>query len=71
MDGDLNKAADGVEAATKRFIAAAPLANALGRMITPEEVAEAVLYLVNAPMVSNTYIAIDGAKSVGVPAPKL
>ncbi len=67
MEGDLDKASDGRAAATKRFIAAAPLAAALGRMITPEEVAEAVLYLVRAPMVSNTYIAIDGAKSVGVP----
>jgi meso-butanediol dehydrogenase/(S,S)-butanediol dehydrogenase/diacetyl reductase len=68
MEGDLDKAPDGREAATQRFIAASPLAHAHGRMITPEEVAEAVLYLVNAPMVSNTYIAIDGAKSVGVPA---
>jgi NAD(P)-dependent dehydrogenase (short-subunit alcohol dehydrogenase family) len=39
-------------------------------MITPEEVAEAVLYLVSdtAAMVTGTSIAIDGGKSLGVPA---
>ena len=48
---------------------ASPLAAALGRMITPEEVAESILYLVSdaAIMVTGTAIAIDGGKSLGVP----
>ena len=39
-------------------------------MITPAEVAEAVLYLASdaALMVTGTAIAIDGGKSLGVPA---
>ena len=38
-------------------------------MITPEEVAQAILYLVSdaAAMVTGTAIAIDGGKSLGVP----
>jgi NAD(P)-dependent dehydrogenase (short-subunit alcohol dehydrogenase family) len=68
MNADLAQAADR-EAAVKQFIAASPLANALGRMIEPEEVAEAILYLVGdeAAMVTGTMIAIDGGKSLGVP----
>lgn len=56
-------------AATKQLIDASPLARALGRMISPEEVAQAVLYLVSdaAVMVTGTAIAIDGGKSLGVP----
>jgi NAD(P)-dependent dehydrogenase (short-subunit alcohol dehydrogenase family) len=55
--------------ATKQLIEASPLARALGRMITPEEVANAILYLVSdaAIMVTGTAIAIDGGKSLGVP----
>lgn len=55
--------------ATKQLIEASPLAKALGRMITPEEVAQAILYLVSdaAAMVTGTAIAIDGGKSLGVP----
>lgn len=55
--------------ATKQLIEASPLARALGRMITPEEVAQAILYLVSdaAIMVTGTAIAIDGGKSLGVP----
>lgn len=54
---------------TQRIINASPLARALGRMVTPEEVAEAILYLVSdvAAMVTGTAIAIDGGKSLGVP----
>ncbi|MCA9059602.1 MAG: SDR family oxidoreductase [Planctomycetaceae bacterium] len=53
----------------RKMIAASPLANAWDRMITPEEVAETVLYLCSdaARMVSGTSIAIDGGKSLGVP----
>jgi NAD(P)-dependent dehydrogenase (short-subunit alcohol dehydrogenase family) len=68
MDADLDKAPDRA-AAVQRLIAASPLAGAHGRMITPDEVAAAVLYLVSdaALMVTGTSIAIDGGKSLGVP----
>ncbi len=68
MNADLDKAAD--RAATiQQFIAASPLARAQGRMISPEEVAESIRYLVSdaACMVTGTMIAIDGGKSLGVP----
>jgi NAD(P)-dependent dehydrogenase (short-subunit alcohol dehydrogenase family) len=69
MDSDLDKAPDR-EAAVQNLIAASPLARAHGRMITPTEVAEAVLYLASdaSLMVTGTAIAIDGGKSLGVPA---
>lgn len=68
MNADL-AAAEDPEAMKQRFIAASPLARAHGRMITPEEVAQAVLYLVSdaACMVTGTAVAIDGGKSLGVP----
>ncbi|MBI2827592.1 MAG: SDR family oxidoreductase [Planctomycetia bacterium] len=68
MNADLAAAADPAVAA-QRFIDASPLARAYGRMITPEEVAQAILYLVSdaAAMVTGTAIAIDGGKSLGVP----
>ena len=68
MNADLSKATDRA-ATAQRFIDASPLARALGRMISPEEVAQAVLYLVSdaAEMVTGTSIAIDGGKSLGVP----
>ncbi len=68
MNADLAAAADR-DATAQRFIAASPLARAFGRMITPEEVAQAILYLVSdaAAMVTGTAIAIDGGKSLGVP----
>lgn len=68
MNADLEKATD-VEATKRQFIAASPLARANGRMITPDEVAEAVLYLASdaSLMVTGTAIAIDGGKSLGVP----
>ncbi len=71
MNADLNAASDRT-ATAQQFIAASPLANAHGRMILPEEVAQAILYLVSdaACMVTGTAIAIDGGKSLGVP-PKL
>lgn len=64
-------AADDPERITRQLIAAAPLARAWGRMIRPEEVAAAVSYLVSdaAQMVTGAVLAIDGAKSVGVPPP--
>jgi NAD(P)-dependent dehydrogenase (short-subunit alcohol dehydrogenase family) len=68
MDSDLAQR-DDPAAAAGRIIDASPLARALGRMISPEEVAEAILYLVSdaAAMVTGTAIAIDGGKSLGVP----
>ncbi len=57
------------QAATQQYIEASPLARAYGRMITPEEVAEAILYLVSdaALMITGTAVRIDGGKSLGVP----
>jgi NAD(P)-dependent dehydrogenase (short-subunit alcohol dehydrogenase family) len=68
MDADLAKATDPTTTA-QRFIDASPLARAHGRMQTPEEVAQAILYLASdaALMVTGTAIAIDGGKSLGVP----
>jgi NAD(P)-dependent dehydrogenase (short-subunit alcohol dehydrogenase family) len=68
MDADLAKFAD-PQATAQRMIDASPLARSLNRMITPHEVAQAVLYLVSdaAAMVTGTCIAIDGGKSLGVP----
>jgi len=68
MDADLAKAADPA-ALARQFIDASPLARAHDRMITPEEVAQAILYLASdaALMVTGTAIAIDGGKSLGVP----
>lgn len=68
MNSDLNAALDR-DATERQFIAASPLAKAHGRMIQPEEVAEAVVYFVSdsASMVTGTALAIDGGKSLGVP----
>lgn len=57
------------DAAVRKFIYASPLARALDRMISPEEVADSILYLVSdaAIMVSGTAVTIDGGKSLGVP----
>ena len=71
MNADLDRASDR-RAAVAHFIAASPLADAYGRMITPDEVAQAVWYLASdaAAMVTGTCIAIDGGKSLGVRPPK-
>jgi NAD(P)-dependent dehydrogenase (short-subunit alcohol dehydrogenase family) len=68
VDSEIEASAD-PRATMERLISASPLARALGRMIQPEEVAEAVLYLVSdaAVLVTGTMIAIDGGKSLGVP----
>jgi NAD(P)-dependent dehydrogenase (short-subunit alcohol dehydrogenase family) len=68
MQHDLDAEADPA-AAIERIISASPLARFLGRMVTPEEVAEAILYLVSdaAVMVTGTALAVDGGKSLGVP----
>ncbi len=68
MDDDLAVQPDPL-AAARKSIAASPLAKAWERMMTPEEIAEAVFYLVSdaAMMVTGTSLAIDGGKSLGVP----
>ena len=68
MNADLARATDAA-ATRQQFIDASPLARAHRRLITPEEVAEAILYLAGdaAEMVTGTCIAIDGGKSLGVP----
>jgi NAD(P)-dependent dehydrogenase (short-subunit alcohol dehydrogenase family) len=68
MNDDLDKY-DDRESAILEFIEPSPIARAYARMISPEEVAQAVLYLVSdaAIMVSGTMLAIDGGKSLGVP----
>lgn len=55
-------------ATRQRFIDASPLAKALGRMILPEEVAQAIVYLASdaALLVTGTALRIDGGKSLGV-----
>lgn len=68
MESDLIKASDRA-AAEQQYIGASPLAKAHQRMISPDEVAQAILYLASdaALMVTGTSIAIDGGKSLGVP----
>jgi NAD(P)-dependent dehydrogenase (short-subunit alcohol dehydrogenase family) len=68
IEAGLATAADR-SAAESRYIEASPLARAWGRMIRPQEVAEAILYLVSdaAAMVTGTALRIDGGKSLGVP----
>jgi NAD(P)-dependent dehydrogenase (short-subunit alcohol dehydrogenase family) len=68
MNTDLANSVDR-EARARTIVDASPLARAFNRMITPEEVAQAILYLVSdaAVMVTGTSIAIDGGKSLGVP----
>ncbi len=69
MNDDLDQADDRA-AAVQNMLDASPIAKALGRMIDPDEVAQAVLYLISdaAQLVTGTCIAIDGGKSLGVPA---
>ncbi len=68
IEGQLASAKDALVAA-RQLIEASPLAKAYGRMISSEEVAQAVLYFVSdqARMVTGTSLAIDGGKSLGVP----
>lgn len=67
MDADLRAASDPA-ALRRQFIEASPLAAAYDRMVTPDEVADAVLYLSSpaAAMVTGTSVRIDGGKSLGV-----
>jgi NAD(P)-dependent dehydrogenase (short-subunit alcohol dehydrogenase family) len=68
MDAEINASAD-PEATMQQIINASPMARALGRMSSPEEIAQSVLFLVSdaSLMVTGTNIAVDGGKSIGVP----
>jgi len=68
MQRDLD-AADDPQQLTQTLIDASPLAAAMGRMSTPEEIADSIVYLASdrAAMVTGTALAIDGGKSLGVP----
>ena len=68
IDADIAAAQD-PDAFIRQLIDASPMARACERMISPAEVAAAVLYLVSdaAVMVTGTAIGIDGGKSLGVP----
>jgi len=68
MNADIASAKD-PQRLIQQMIGASPLAQAADRMMTPEEVAQAVLYLASdaSVMVTGTCIAVDGGKSLGVP----
>lgn len=68
VNADLGRAPDR-ESMRQAFIDASPMAKAHRRMMTPDEVAQAIEYLASdaAMMVTGTSIAIDGGKSLGVP----
>jgi NAD(P)-dependent dehydrogenase (short-subunit alcohol dehydrogenase family) len=68
VESEIRASAD-PDAARRKLISASPLAAAYDRMETPEEIAQAVLYLASeaAMMVTGTCLAIDGGKSLGVP----
>lgn len=68
MEAGLKEAPDRA-AAVEQMVRASPLARAHRRMITPDEVASAILFLANddSLMVTGTCVAIDGGKSLGVP----
>jgi NAD(P)-dependent dehydrogenase (short-subunit alcohol dehydrogenase family) len=70
MNASLREAPD-PHAAEMRLIAASPLASAFGRMISPDEVAQAILYFASdaSAMVTGTALQIDGGKALGVPPP--
>lgn len=71
IDDEIRQAAD-PDATRRTLIAASPLAAAYGRMGTPLEIAQAAVYLASeaAAMITGTCLAIDGGKSLGVPAPR-
>jgi len=67
MKADLAEA-ENPKAKKQKWIHASPLAKAHNRMISQEEIAQSILYLVSdaAIMVTGTAIGIDGGKSLGV-----
>ena len=68
VDDELRRCQD-KEAAMKRVIEACPLGAVQGRMITTDEVAQSIAYLLSdaASMITGTALTIDGGKSLGVP----
>lgn len=69
MIDDLLLTAADPDAVRRQLISASPMSAALGRMESPDEIAQAIFYLASdaAVMVTGTCIAIDGGKSLGVP----
>lgn len=69
IDQEIRDAADPA-AARRKLIDASPLAAAYNRMGCPREIAQAAVYLASeaASMITGTCLAIDGGKSLGVPA---
>ena len=68
VDDELRRCRDR-EAAMKRVIEACPLGAVQGRLITTDEVAQSIAYLLSdaASMITGTALTIDGGKSLGVP----
>jgi NAD(P)-dependent dehydrogenase (short-subunit alcohol dehydrogenase family) len=68
IDELIDEAAD-PEGMRQAIISASPMSAAYGRMESPQEIAQAIVYLASeaATMVTGTCIAIDGGKSLGVP----
>ena len=68
INDELDRSVDPL-AVARHIIDASPLCRAIGRMVLPAEIAQAVLYLVSdaAILVTGSTLAIDGGKSLGVP----
>lgn len=68
INDELDRSVDPL-AVARQIVDASPLCRAIGRMVLPSEIAQAVLYLVSdaALLVTGTSLAIDGGKSLGVP----
>ncbi len=69
MRDNLSRVSDS-QSEARRIIAGSPLAHAEGRMITPEEIAGAIWFLCSpdAKLVTGAVLAVDGGKSLGMPA---
>jgi NAD(P)-dependent dehydrogenase (short-subunit alcohol dehydrogenase family) len=60
--------AGGEEAALEQFLASVPLGRAVGRVASPEEVADAILFLVSpeASYITGAALPVDGGKTAGL-----
>jgi len=68
INDELDRSVDPL-AVARQIIDASPLCRAVGRMVLPAEIAQAVMYFVSdaALLVTGSTLAIDGGKSLGVP----